>query len=760
MGRRWALAQAAPAAPRPLARHYLACLCFAAILLGAHGQGYIPPSDLKLGAREVKQEALRNQYDQAAALQKSFTSSKRAAPKLGPCTRGSGGSLCGAAAGGGAGAGVALQIATSPSAFASTDPRLTGGLQLFAPPEDQGACNTCTALSVAALAQAAAAAALRANASAALGLSAADLYYCSPAERRTCSAGFGLKAALQELQARAPSLRTAACLPYGPAAAAAEAGAGGECQALCDGVSPLAKQGRFTLVPIATQPDAQRHIRLHGGVATSFMVHPDFKSFFARPANKNVVYNIKSSDKPSTGFIWHAIVLVGYNSKGGYWLARNSWGTSFAADGYFKVAFECCGLLDEAFGLTWEPNDPQLLPRLSFKPAPGRPSCSLYTGQPGDYLSTVAARAGVPLLQLVLDNEDRLAALDQALASTEVLFLDGISNSGRAYRLYKAQTANWMYAEKFASQGDAEAFCRAAGGTLGVPASSAETADAERLLRSALAGGVRSAYDVPAADFIVWMGLRLTDDPMAPWQSMRGPAALNGYANWAPSQPARRDGHACSVLGLSWPSGATAWFSYACGWSNMGLAALCKLPPGEDVSFPKGVFPAPPQPAPPAFKGLSINTAYNEFSFKSPSTGRLVTIYAQPRTWDDAAADCAARGAALFVPEAPAGLQELGQATAAAIDKSGLPDLHRVWLGVEKAAGSDVWAAAPAGAEAAGRGRRAVAGGLLRWEPNEPNGAGREERACVLQVVFSALRHGAWVNDHTCDVKEPYVCVR
>ena len=144
------------------------------------------------------------------------------------------------------------------------------------------------------------------------------------------------------------------------------------------------------------------------------------------------------------------------------------------------------------------------------------------------------------------------------------------------------------YAEKFRSQAEAEDFCRIAGGTLGVPASKYEESDVERLLDYFLAVEVRSNFDVPQADFILWMGLRKTDDPMQPWQGMRGAVELKGYQNWASGQPSRRDGHDCTVLGRVSRARVSAWYSYRCGWSNMALGALCKLPTGQALDFPKG----------------------------------------------------------------------------------------------------------------------------------------------------------------------------
>jgi len=40
----------------------------------------------------------------------------------------------------------------------------------------------------------------------------------------------------------------------------------------------------------------------------------------------------------------HAVVIVGYNETGGYWIAKNSWGTGWGDNGYFKVGFCECSI--------------------------------------------------------------------------------------------------------------------------------------------------------------------------------------------------------------------------------------------------------------------------------------------------------------------------------------------------------------------------------------------------------------------------------
>ena len=45
----------------------------------------------------------------------------------------------------------------------------------------------------------------------------------------------------------------------------------------------------------------------------------------------------------------HAIVMVGYNDTGGYWIAKNSWGTYWGDNGYFKIYYGNCTIRPIAY---------------------------------------------------------------------------------------------------------------------------------------------------------------------------------------------------------------------------------------------------------------------------------------------------------------------------------------------------------------------------------------------------------------------------
>ncbi len=45
----------------------------------------------------------------------------------------------------------------------------------------------------------------------------------------------------------------------------------------------------------------------------------------------------------------HAVVMVGYDDAGGYWLIRNSWGSGWNGNGYFKVGYGECNIQSSAY---------------------------------------------------------------------------------------------------------------------------------------------------------------------------------------------------------------------------------------------------------------------------------------------------------------------------------------------------------------------------------------------------------------------------
>lgn len=76
----------------------------------------------------------------------------------------------------------------------------------------------------------------------------------------------------------------------------------------------------------------QTEIYTKGPVVTGFSVPSDLQSI---PSSSSYVYQTKTND--SIG--WHAVCIIGWgtDSKGLYWIIRNSWGTGFGYGGLFNA---------------------------------------------------------------------------------------------------------------------------------------------------------------------------------------------------------------------------------------------------------------------------------------------------------------------------------------------------------------------------------------------------------------------------------------
>ncbi|MBN1285424.1 MAG: DUF11 domain-containing protein [Anaerolineae bacterium] len=58
--------------------------------------------------------------------------------------------------------------------------------------------------------------------------------------------------------------------------------------------------------------------------------------------DENDVYRCDDDSKKG-----HAVIIVGYDDEGGYWIVRNSWGEGWGDDGYFRVGYGECGIETE-----------------------------------------------------------------------------------------------------------------------------------------------------------------------------------------------------------------------------------------------------------------------------------------------------------------------------------------------------------------------------------------------------------------------------
>ena len=84
--------------------------------------------------------------------------------------------------------------------------------------------------------------------------------------------------------------------------------------------------------------NAIKNALVNGPVTACFYVYDDFEPFFSN--NPQGVYQY---DGYSVLDGAHAVVIVSY-SDAGYWLCKNSWGSSWGDGGYFRIAYGQCGI--------------------------------------------------------------------------------------------------------------------------------------------------------------------------------------------------------------------------------------------------------------------------------------------------------------------------------------------------------------------------------------------------------------------------------
>ena len=138
-----------------------------------------------------------------------------------------------------------------------------------------------------------------------------------------------------------------ACLPFGDSACTYDGlgnceastctyATGGECSNFrcsdrcSDWASRLHQLDRATCMSSSSTKEAIKEALVdHGPLAVRMNMDGSFSGD---------IYQCSSS---STN---HAVIIAGYSDSGGYWIVKNSWGTSWNGDGYFKVAYDNCGI--------------------------------------------------------------------------------------------------------------------------------------------------------------------------------------------------------------------------------------------------------------------------------------------------------------------------------------------------------------------------------------------------------------------------------
>jgi hypothetical protein len=138
----------------------------------------------------------------------------------------------------------------------------------------------------------------------------------------TCSGGWYISSALNYLQQYGTP--DEACSPY----------QGQSGSSSCSNSCPDWQSRAFKISSwswVANNPSAIEAALMNGPLVAGFTVYADFYYGY-----NGGVYHW---DHVSQAVGGHAIVIVGYDQPGQYWIIKNSWGTNWGENGYFRIGF-------------------------------------------------------------------------------------------------------------------------------------------------------------------------------------------------------------------------------------------------------------------------------------------------------------------------------------------------------------------------------------------------------------------------------------
>ncbi|MEH2521040.1 C1A family cysteine protease [Bradyrhizobium sp. AZCC 1610] len=175
---------------------------------------------------------------------------------------------------------------------------------------DQSACMSCAAFALCAAMESRLQLQEPGNG---IDLSEADLFFCGGGN---CSLGMPIDVALS--RAQKSGVGREADFRYDPAATQ------------CIAIRPYARVASFHY--IVNDRDRRLSISEDGPVVAIMRVYTDFLAYDAG------IYEQVSGVYEGL----HAVVIVGYDDRERFWIARNSWGSDVGEDGYFRIRYGQC----------------------------------------------------------------------------------------------------------------------------------------------------------------------------------------------------------------------------------------------------------------------------------------------------------------------------------------------------------------------------------------------------------------------------------
>ena len=220
---------------------------------------------------------------------------------------------------------------------AAIDWRNKNGANWITPVEDQGACGSCVAFGCVGSLESHVRIGLGAP-HLAVDLSEADLWFCWGPNHGAGACPAGGWWPDQALPGLLGGIVDAPCFPYTAANQA--------CKRCADWQSRLTKiTGWHTISSVSSM---KSFLATSGPLQTCFTVYDDFYNYTSG------VYAPSTSpqNQPVGG---HCVCVVGYDDNQSCWICKNSWGTTFGEQGFFRIEYGQCGIDAEMWAIEGVP---------------------------------------------------------------------------------------------------------------------------------------------------------------------------------------------------------------------------------------------------------------------------------------------------------------------------------------------------------------------------------------------------------------------
>jgi C1A family cysteine protease len=261
---------------------------------------------------------------------------------------------------------------------------------------DQGDCGSCWAFSTAGVLESLVK--IAKNIKTDIDLSEETLVHCSDAGG--CGGGYQSKAADF---VRRTGIPREDCYPY--------SATDGSCHPCAGWMSKTVKITSWKGYANASKTILQNAL-LSAPITASMAVYSDFYNY------RSGIYERTSGATYKGG---HAIVIVGYNNTEGYWICKNSWGTNWGENGFFRIRMGNSEIAEYCTSLSG--------PRLDNQP-PVLQAIPAQTGEEGKTLafSLSASDSDYDTLTFSAKNLPEGAALDAATG--DFAWTPGFTQSG------------------------------------------------------------------------------------------------------------------------------------------------------------------------------------------------------------------------------------------------------------------------------------------------------------------------------------------